>query len=313
MNIGFGTKKNSKIHLQKAIYLSIALPFLAVFGLGSVSLSSKAGSCGICHSKHVQSWRSCAHRDVSCTSCHEKPAWMRFSGLGCSSGANQIVSTATCTTCHSKMPNTVTYHGNKMPHKEHIQSQLACIKCHSGIGHGKGAIAQIDMTSAECARCHLKAEKAHTAVVACVGPMVTQVETPKELPVRAKHVKDGVLALFCTRATQIKDEPKRKEPNNEPSKNVAKSVDKPSKPDSHNQADWLKIHGQTEDKTSCQTCHGKENTCSSCHGGVQMPHPDGWIMNHKEHGASFDQTSSCFKCHDKKKYCGRCHQVNVQK
>ncbi len=82
-------------------------------------------------------------------------------------------------------------------------------------------------------------------------------------------------------------------------------------PESHKAADWKKKHGETEDKTSCGACHGKENTCTKCHGGLEMPHPSGWMMGHKGKGASFEADAPCFKCHDKKEFCGRCHADKV--
>ncbi|MDO8585565.1 MAG: cytochrome c3 family protein [Armatimonadota bacterium] len=80
------------------------------------------------------------------------------------------------------------------------------------------------------------------------------------------------------------------------------------RPSSHSAADWAKAHGKTAkpDVASCESCHDKARFCDSCH-GTAMPHPDGWMMEHKSKGASLAEGSPCFKCHSKQEFCSRCH------
>lgn len=83
-----------------------------------------------------------------------------------------------------------------------------------------------------------------------------------------------------------------------------------AQPASHRSGEWKKAHGNAKDDPSCGVCHGKKDICTSCHGGVELPHPKGWIGKHKDGGASLEPGSSCLKCHDRTKYCGRCHPAD---
>ena len=77
-------------------------------------------------------------------------------------------------------------------------------------------------------------------------------------------------------------------------------------PASHT-ADWIEDH--TEKAKSqpemCNTCHGS-SFCQSCHGGIDMPHPEGWVLSHKSQ-ASFERGASCFRCHRYAETCAMCH------
>jgi len=77
-------------------------------------------------------------------------------------------------------------------------------------------------------------------------------------------------------------------------------------PEGHGSADWKKTHGKTAktDLSACTGCHDKEKFCSACH-GTEMPHPEGWVMGHKDKGATFDPKGICLKCHERS-FC-RCH------
>ena len=71
--------------------------------------------------------------------------------------------------------------------------------------------------------------------------------------------------------------------------------------------DWTKAHGKIADKSkeTCSVCHTPDN-CKKCHGGVDMPHAENWVMEHKNKGASLAEGSVCFKCHENT-FCQMCH------
>ena len=78
-----------------------------------------------------------------------------------------------------------------------------------------------------------------------------------------------------------------------------------SAPSSHDKA-FVKNHPAKAGSVAlCNACHGKDS-CNTCH-GVKMPHAQGWMMDHKNGGASLAEGSVCFKCHERK-YCNMCHQ-----
>ncbi len=87
----------------------------------------------------------------------------------------------------------------------------------------------------------------------------------------------------------------------------------PSKPASHQAANWVRpAHGKTalEDPFQCRTCH-EEKFCNSCHGGLAMPHPEGWKeLPHAR--AFFDAgADACSRCHARggkaQDFCDTCH------
>jgi nitrate/TMAO reductase-like tetraheme cytochrome c subunit len=293
-----------------AVYVAVPLVFL--LGLGGFSLSSKQRTCGFCHARHVRSLGLSVHNDTACTECHEKPTWLKPGNRASRCEGNGVVSNEDCKRCHSDLSDSVTYLGKQMPHSEHMGSGLSCLDCHSGVGHGKGIGLALDLTSNKCSSCHSSAKR---VVLPTTAPAIDQKKPIKVHQVQllkfapSKQATCPVMHVSPT-SNKPKAEPKP-DPDEKLNRKPDKPADKPSKPDSHNLPDWLKTHGMVEDKSSCQTCHGKENTCATCHGGIEMPHPSGWMMNHKLGGASFDPKSSCFKCHEKKKHCGRCHKAQT--
>ena len=84
---------------------------------------------------------------------------------------------------------------------------------------------------------------------------------------------------------------------------------KSAKPVTHGD-DWLVTHGSLGNLATCSACHRGKNACSRCHGGVEMPHDDGWLT---DHGPTVSQVgrAACSKCHDSKAYCNTCHQVKM--
>jgi hypothetical protein len=62
------------------------------------------------------------------------------------------------------------------------------------------------------------------------------------------------------------------------------------------------------DAADCTTCH-QTAFCQSCH-GAEMPHPDGWLLAHKDE-AAFSPDAVCFRCHQYEEKCAQCHGAAV--
>jgi len=80
-----------------------------------------------------------------------------------------------------------------------------------------------------------------------------------------------------------------------------------SVPADHRVGNWLRDHGKRAklSDTKCLRCHDRQKFCAACH-GVPMPHPVGWLTNHKGAGSSLDPNGTCLRqCH-KREFC-RCH------
>ncbi len=83
-----------------------------------------------------------------------------------------------------------------------------------------------------------------------------------------------------------------------------------AQPTSHDEAGWIDDHGSVGILSTCSACHTKENACSRCHKGVEMPHATSWIS---KHGRTVEAggKQACGQCHDTQDYCQTCHQVKM--
>ena len=77
---------------------------------------------------------------------------------------------------------------------------------------------------------------------------------------------------------------------------------------SHKQSDWDTRHGAIGVLSTCSACHLKKDSCTECHDGILMPHPDAWLYAHGK-TAEAKGRESCGQCHNTKEYCKTCHQV----
>lgn len=72
--------------------------------------------------------------------------------------------------------------------------------------------------------------------------------------------------------------------------------------------DWQDVHGPSAvegDYRGCSLCH-RSGYCDPCHGGVAMPHPDGFTIDHTR-GRADD--SACWTCHVEQD-CKACHDTH---
>ena len=83
-------------------------------------------------------------------------------------------------------------------------------------------------------------------------------------------------------------------------------------PHSHAEGDFLTAHGELDEgsRGSCVGCHGERDLCSSCHGGVALPHAEDWLDTHGK-GIGFTADVSCLNCHEQE-LCGMCHEEEFE-
>ncbi|MBI2841980.1 MAG: hypothetical protein HYX78_01120 [Armatimonadetes bacterium] len=260
---------------------------------GSEYVGSKL--CLACHIKFTKNWPSFPHSkalldpsrkgaEQGCEACHgpgkkhtstDRKAIRKFSELTAAQKDD------VCLKCHS--PKVTSDNWKKTGH---AKQEISCVLCHDMHRPAEPAKMLREGFGAGC-RCH--------------GEIREKAE-------KGEHHKlpDGIECTSCHSPHGTGEQANLIKPKDQLC-GGCHGGSSGGMPSGHSSADWKKTHGQTEDKSSCAGCHGKENTCSKCHGGIEMPHPSGWMMGHKGKGASLEEGSPCFKCHERE-YCSMCHK-----
>lgn len=79
-------------------------------------------------------------------------------------------------------------------------------------------------------------------------------------------------------------------------------------PETHRVDTWLADHRTTADEeASCEICHGAPG-CSACHGGLQLPHPDRFLITHGVNAS--EKPGMCSQCHTQDE-CMACHNLAI--
>jgi hypothetical protein len=200
----------------------------------------------------------------------------------------QLMKANECRLCHLQPPTeTLSFAGKPFPHGPHAQGVEQCTACHTPRSdHGKTTLKPED-----CARCHGGIPMPHPADFRQQAPALLQ--------------KAG----FATCATCHKGEkaqrcqPCHEVPKDRPWEGVTFSHGKHL---AHKEVSCLSCHAPLPD-------HGKVTVgkaqCAACHGGVDMPHPEGWVEQHPDFARS-KGVDSCERCHAggmSGEFCGSCH------
>lgn len=250
--------------------------------------------CQVCHEKdycdkchetmlHTPDWLASKHRIAGfndpemcsnchdkklCTSCHQgtTPA-NHTSGWKEAHGAVSRKHPEMCGVCHEK-DSCIACHGVKMPHERGWRT-----------AHGPAA----EKDKSVCSQCHKSSY--------CSGCHGLQMPHPADW--FGVHRETAQASSKTCAKCHTKDK-----------QNVCGTCHTTA-PSSHTD-DFKKKHSGLGKKNPalCELCHGR-NSCANCH-KTPMPHAEGWTMQHKQKGASFDSDSLCLKCHDKD-YCQNCH------
>jgi nitrate/TMAO reductase-like tetraheme cytochrome c subunit len=266
--------------------------FLLLTGFAFQATSTTA-FCGLCHTMKatVAGYEHSPHKRVNCEQCHTKPGPFFFLTAKLEALQEPVkqlngnyetpilgtVQSASCRRCHTdkELFPTISKGGINVNHKHLIEAGYQCITCHSTVAHGN-AVPQGSRTYPAMDKCLVCHNNRYTAA-------------------------DGTVATGQCDICHVR-----------PAQG--------SKPDSHT-ADWLQIHGTNGILSTCTACHpaapgaaapaggwDSSEDCTTCHRGVLMPHPTGWLQEHGPESKHLG-ARACAMCHDVKTYCIGCHQV----
>jgi nitrate/TMAO reductase-like tetraheme cytochrome c subunit len=150
-------KFNNAISRWRLFVVSLSV-FIGIilFSYGAISYTSTPSFCANCHEmapEHV-TFQAGAHNQIKCTQCHIKPGTKNlvihkinslkevyYHVVGPPDPIVQTVavSNESCEQCHSRN-RLVTATGDIIVnHKGHIEEEIPCITCHSGVAHAKVA------------------------------------------------------------------------------------------------------------------------------------------------------------------------------
>ena len=211
-----------------------------------------------------------------CRSCHAKrqtsPHPAAWKGAH---GKQAAKNSKACQTCHTQKQCTTCHSGVAMPHAASWTKE-----------HG----ARSKQNQESCRRCHQQNE--------CATCHETKRPHPNNwIPQHGKQAKAA--PGKCATCHQQSD-------------CATCHKDGGIKPSSHGQG-WPKDHPKVggQNKPLCGMCHAqkaKQDVCTTCHGGVAMPHDEDFKMGGHGATASFDAKSACFTCHKKEETCAQCHE-----
>jgi len=77
-------------------------------------------------------------------------------------------------------------------------------------------------------------------------------------------------------------------------------------PSTHEQTDWLEVHGEQAESEDCGECHDwTPDYCADCHKKRPASHAGNWKTDHAEHAKV--RGEGCLVCHGGQKFCDGCH------
>ncbi|PKQ37309.1 MAG: hypothetical protein CVT59_08715 [Actinobacteria bacterium HGW-Actinobacteria-1] len=164
--------------LRRRRGLVIALLGVVAIAATYISSSSNSYCSDTCHSMQdaAATWRTGAHEESRCVSCHETSvvdaAMTRTRHLVASiSGHDTLVvrarvSSLRCLACHKAILNgtATSDRGIIVEHGRIITAGMECLDCHASVGHGSGATSSGVMR--QCMTCH-DGERALNACFVC--------------------------------------------------------------------------------------------------------------------------------------------------
>lgn len=287
------------------IVLGVALFIFA--GVTIQYFAEQGKPCSACHATRQQTntWKTSAHRYVSCLACHQEPGYLSLVRLQLQTTRNftawlfgtyrepivTSVKNESCLSCHDReIKDTIVSKGIRVSHKEF--SSYLCTSCHANAAHdmpnrirnypdmdscaGCHNYSQGDVT---CEKCHPKNARAED--LNSRGPWkVTHGPNWRDThgmgdPKTCATCHDERFCMMCH---------KSEVPHTEP---------------------WSYLHGKAAkyNVEGCYQCH-KKNLCSDCH-RMEMPHPPSFISQHqatvKKRGYDV-----CWRCHEEEG-CQACH------
>lgn len=149
------TDKRYKIIKAMTLTLIFIAAFFAI-GLVGVESTSSSKFCSSCHEMKPEfyTWQASTHSEVDCVQCHITPGVENYSKAK-ANGLVQVfrkqtntytapiqmpkdIPNSACEKCHDMRVRQTTPSGDLIiPHDKHLDKDIECIQCHSGIAHGK--------------------------------------------------------------------------------------------------------------------------------------------------------------------------------
>lgn len=304
---------NTKFDLSKTedklklfIIASGLLIFLAIVTVGGIQLTMYPSFCKMCHEMNPEyvTWKASSHSQFKCTECHIEPGVVNLmkhkisamtqlyqhvtGGVERPIKMPHEIKAEQCKLCHSSNRRFTVSGDIIIPHDRHEAKEVACVKCHFGVAHGK--IVERGLTEEGKAEWDAWTEE--------VGVKEMSGKNPKpqmDYCVRC-HSSRGVSIACETCHKTIRT------------------------PDSHKKDEWKTKHGITArvELSSCKKCHNigfdtvnvnakdaaaafaKGNKfCSDCHSKKPKTHGSNWRDIHKNDVAN-KGLSNCLACHDLK-------------
>jgi nitrate/TMAO reductase-like tetraheme cytochrome c subunit len=325
--------------------LTLTLLFLALFfSIGYIGLEASSSStfCASCHEMQPEyyTWKASSHGEVDCVNCHVEPGVENLAKAK-GNGVVQLVKKSTqtysapiqmpkdipdsaCESCHNLKSRDVSPSGDLIiPHDKHIEKDIQCTQCHSGVAHGKIAERKVTFKTdyakwdeslgktmmsekkftspkmEECMDCH-EARKITTECSAC--------HTTNMYPEshKAKNFKAGAHGSLAKKELSQCNDCHKYMSNEE----TTVFNDQPA----HTQ--FLKTNKvQTEVKKGGTQIYAKENTyCRDCHTQRPESHTKSFSQSHGK--LAKDDQELCLTCHDYQKNglnktsnvaCASCH------
>jgi len=304
---------------------TLTLLFLAIFffaGFFGLEATSSSKFCSSCHEMKPEyyTWKASTHSEVDCVNCHIEPGVKNLAEAK-AGGVKELykkqtdtysapiqmpkdIPNSACETCHNMKNREVTTSGDLIiPHDKHLAKDIDCVKCHSGVAHGKIAERKVTFKSdygkwdhslgksmmsdkkftspkmETCMDCH-QARQVTTECKAChTTAMYPKSHKNKDFKLESHGslAKDDVSKCNSCHQYMSKDE-------------ITLFNDKPA----HTQ---FLSNGKIETKKINPQEYAKENSyCKSCH--LQRPpsHNKKFINNH---GSLAEKNEdSCLTCHD---------------
>ncbi len=312
-----------KVLFKYILIITGLLVFLFGGMYAATALTSTPEFCKSCHIMQPEyaTWQASSHSQISCVECHVD------SGL-VNEMKHKVVATKElymyvtktyelpirmtedipdnrCLKCHStKRPVSPSYQGLYIPHDKHNKAGVGCIKCHSGVAHGKITEQGLTMggnfnswtkaagykvmtaknTSPRmdlCMDCHGR-RGVSVSCETCHGGDNMKPETHREVSFKTKH---GQLAKkniqYCNTCHAYIKAP------------GVTSVDMPQQEDAV--AKYLDSLDAGAEANSYANYAKTNEYCVACHKKRPFTHDDNWPIKHGQ--VAQKNSESCLICH----------------
>ncbi len=246
--------------------------------------------CADCHATGDDGEPSTAIMDT-CMQCHE---------------IDPVNPTSDCMVCHThqKMHRTPvqpqSFAETKFAHSTHVDLEIPCSRCHTGIEQNESITPAIYIDMASCMECHklggeemISCEYCHNEISKEWKPVAWKGQDVNHAHEAVWMKNHGVAYQFDKQSCMMC--------HDQQSSCIACHRDE--KPDSHNVAWRRRTHGlqAAYDRDKCATCH-EEDYCSQCHSNTApISHKAGWVGRIDRHCINCHvpmRDTSCTVCHD---------------